>query len=215
MAWECFPHFLPFREGTPLWPSHRDNNAKHTHAHTHTHKQAIREPAERPLIYEIAMWHFCCFMQSWHAITGNGKLLLKNRNHSVFCILVTQVLSGIWYLFLWKRNQYIIVITDNRTLRHNLLDTCGVLPLKSFMYLDHNDDVTMSLMASQITSLTIVYSTVYSGADQRKLRVTGLCAGNSPGTGEFPAQKVSNSENVSIWWRHHVMPMDKYDSSVE
>ena len=26
----------------------------------------------------------------------------------------------------------------------------------------------MSLMASQITSLTIVYSTVYSGADQRK-----------------------------------------------
>ena len=36
------------------------------------------------------------------------------------------------------------------------------------------------------------------------LRVTGLCAGNSPGTGEFPAQKASNAENVSIWWRHHV-----------
>ena len=37
-----------------------------------------------------------------------------------------------------------------------------------------------------------------------KLRVTGLCVGNSPGTGEFPAQMVSNAENVSIWWRHHV-----------
>ena len=36
-----------------------------------------------------------------------------------------------------------------------------------------------------------------------KLRVTGLCAGNSPGTGEFLAQKSSNAENVSIWWRHH------------
>ena len=36
-----------------------------------------------------------------------------------------------------------------------------------------------------------------------KLRVTGLCAGNSPGTGEFPAQMASNVENVSIWWRHH------------
>ena len=36
-----------------------------------------------------------------------------------------------------------------------------------------------------------------------KLRVTGLCAGNSPVTGEFPAQKASNAENVSIWWRHH------------
>ena len=37
-----------------------------------------------------------------------------------------------------------------------------------------------------------------------KLRVTGLCVGNSPGTGEFPAQKASYAENVSIWWRHHV-----------
>ena len=35
-----------------------------------------------------------------------------------------------------------------------------------------------------------------------KLRVTGLCAGNSPVTGEFPAQMTSNAENVSIWWRH-------------
>ena len=36
-----------------------------------------------------------------------------------------------------------------------------------------------------------------------KLRVTGLCVGNSPVTGEFPAQRASNTENVSIWWRHH------------
>ena len=37
------------------------------------------------------------------------------------------------------------------------------------------------------------------------LRVTGFCAENSPGTGEFPAQMASNAENVSIWWRHHIM----------
>ena len=36
-----------------------------------------------------------------------------------------------------------------------------------------------------------------------KLRVTGLCAGNSPGTGEFPTQMASNAENVSIWLRHY------------
>ena len=36
-----------------------------------------------------------------------------------------------------------------------------------------------------------------------KLRATGVCAGNSPGTGEFPAQMASYAENVSIWWRHH------------
>ena len=32
----------------------------------------------------------------------------------------------------------------------------------------HYSNVIMSMMVSQITSLTIVYSTVYSGADQRK-----------------------------------------------
>ena len=36
-----------------------------------------------------------------------------------------------------------------------------------------------------------------------KHRATGLCTGNSPVIGEFPAQMASHTENVSIWWRHH------------
>ena len=36
-----------------------------------------------------------------------------------------------------------------------------------------------------------------------KLCITGLCAGNSPATSEFTAQRASNAENASIWWRHH------------
>ena len=32
-----------------------------------------------------------------------------------------------------------------------------------------------------------------------KLRVTGLCDGNSPVTGEFPSQRGSKAEHVSIW----------------
>ena len=36
-----------------------------------------------------------------------------------------------------------------------------------------------------------------------KLRVTGRCVGNSPVTGEFTTQRASNTENVSIWWRHY------------
>ena len=39
-----------------------------------------------------------------------------------------------------------------------------------------------------------------------KLRVTGLCVGNSPVIGDFPTQRASNAENVSIWWRHHKTP---------
>ena len=38
-----------------------------------------------------------------------------------------------------------------------------------------------------------------------KLHITGLCGRNSPVTGEFPSQRASNAENVSIWWRHHGM----------
>ena len=40
-----------------------------------------------------------------------------------------------------------------------------------------------------------------------KFRVTGFCAGNSPVT----SKRASNTENVSIWWRHHGI---KYHSSL-
>ena len=47
----------------------------------------------------------------------------------------------------------------------------------------------------------------YRSKKTSKLRVTGLCARNAPGTGEFPAQKASNAEYVSMWWRHNVAVM--------
>ena len=46
-----------------------------------------------------------------------------------------------------------------------------------------------------------------------RLRVTGLCEGNSPGTGEFPKQSASNPENVSIWLRNHNKPCWYYQES--
>ena len=66
----------------------------------------------------------------------------------------------------------------------------------------------MSTLASQITSLTIVCSTVYSTHRSKKTskpRVTGLCAGNSPVTGEFHDQRATNAKKVSTWWHHHHM----------
>ena len=47
----------------------------------------------------------------------------------------------------------------------------------------------MDAIASQITSPTTVYSTVYSDPDQRKHQSS--------------ASLASNAKNVSIWWRHH------------
>ena len=65
----------------------------------------------------------------------------------------------------------------------------------------HYNDVIVGAMASQITSLSRLIRR--RSKKISKIRVTGLCTGNSPETGEFPAQRASNAENVSIWWRHH------------
>ena len=68
------------------------------------------------------------------------------------------------------------------------------------------NDVIMNAIASQITSPTIVYSTVYSVTDQRKYRSSGSRAFvrrihrwqmNSP-------HMASKTANVSIWCRHMI-----------
>ena len=50
---------------------------------------------------------------------------------------------------------------------------------------------------------------------KKQFRVTGLCEGNTPVTGEFPAQKASNAENASIWWRDHADIEDEYLNCAE
>ena len=60
-------------------------------------------------------------------------------------------------VFLWKRFPYWWPFVKGIT----------VMKERTFFIIQYND-VIMGTMASQITSLTIVYSTVYSGTDQRK-----------------------------------------------
>ena len=78
----------------------------------------------------------------------------------------------------------------------------------------HYYDLIMGVMASQITSLMIVYSTVYSRHRSKKtskLHLTDLSVGNSPVIGEFPAQKTSNTEMfplddvIMLCWQHFWM----------
>ena len=60
----------------------------------------------------------------------------------------------------------------------NWCDHKNPIPTKDWRDFDlpHYDDVIMGAMASQITSLTIVYSTVYSGTDQSKHQSSALMA---------------------------------------
>ena len=78
----------------------------------------------------------------------------------------------------------------------------------------HYGDITMDTMTSQITSLTIVYSTVYSGVDQRKHQssaslafVRGIHRGPVNSPHKWPAtRKMFPFDDVIMscgsHWRH-------------
>ena len=73
--------------------------------------------------------------------------------------------------------------------------------------LGHYNDVIMGAIASQIPQpRRCLLNRLFRRRSKRtsKLCFTGLCAGNSSGTGEIPTQMASHAETVSIWWRHHV-----------
>ena len=64
----------------------------------------------------------------------------------------------------------------------------------------HYSGVIMGAKASLITSpheCLLNCSSRRRSKNTSKLRVTGLCAGNSPGTGEFPAQMASNAGHAA------------------
>ena len=71
----------------------------------------------------------------------------------------------------------------------------------------HYNDVIISAMAYQITSRTIIYSTVYSDRDQRNIKAPRHWPLCGEFTGDFPAHMASNAENVSICWRHYGQPV--------
>ena len=60
----------------------------------------------------------------------------------------------------------------------------------------------MIAMASEIISVLIVWSTVCSGADQRKHQSSASLA-FPPVNGGLPSQRARNAENASIWLRRH------------
>ena len=124
------------------------------------------------------------------------------------------LLGNMLFPQIWFRR---LLIVDNKSniLVNNILDVEEHLSMTVFvaiiiLYTQYNpynmhtimhyNDIIMGTMAYQITSLNIVYSTVYSGADQTKHQsfVSLALCGEFTGTGEFPAQIASNAENVPI-----------------
>ena len=71
--------------------------------------------------------------------------------------------------------------------------------------------VIMGAMASHITTSRLFTQPFIQAQIKESIKAPRhwpLC-GNSLVTGEFPAQMARNAENVSIWWRHHVLEVQK------
>ena len=120
-----------------------------------------------------------------HAVTfdwlSNGKLFQNSKLHILVCKKSTQpegdnifcgygtilpvsqlVMSFCWWLS--ASILFAIVISNSRGLRAIFRFDKQMTP--------HYIDIIMTTMASQITSLTVVYLTVYSNADQRRHQIS-------------------------------------------
>ena len=94
---------------------------------------------------------------------------IMNKNHELFIDYAQQ------YLIVSKT--YLLVCLILSIYQYNFHGNSGVQRIRILKKIAHHcSDVMMDAMGSQIRSLTIVYSTVYSGADQRKYQSSASLA---------------------------------------
>ena len=121
--------------------------------------------------------------QSWCTVSTDNKNARIQFNSCKWCSRLVVIRVGVYCLHLWV--QYVCICLDYNSLHWRQNGRDGV-----------------SNHQPQDCLLSRLFRRRPKKAS--KHRVTGLCEGNSPKTGELPAQRASNAENVSIWWRHHV-----------
>ena len=88
----------------------------------------------------------------------------------------------------------------------HMQDTHILNTLMTFCYHYNNDSV------SNYRHLDYLLNRLFGRWSRKtsKLRVTGLCKRNSPVTGDYSAQRFSNTENVSIWKRQQDNQLRQY-----
>ena len=160
-------------------------------------------------------------MTTWHRSRAEIILALFSKNILNFEPEGLNIFSEEDYLNFnsWLRSAIVIGLVGNKpspiTITFIVIDQFvtsvsyvnTALGLWKNLYpVTHYSNVIMSTMASQITGVSVVCSTVCSGADQRKHQSSASLAfvrGNPLVTGGFPSKRASDMENVSIWWCHH------------
>ena len=208
IKWKHFPRCWPFVRVIHRWPVNSP------------HKGQWRGALMFPL---ISVW-----TNGWINTRGACNLRRRRSHYDVTVYMVESPISDVSHKPFQLRLSRAIFTPSNQkgpvgghVSYLHWQSYCNVT-LNSFQ--EHHSDVIMVPMASQITILTIVYSLsrLFRRRSKKtsKLRVTGLCAGNSPVTGEFPAQMASNAENFSIddviinhcsWYNHKMCSLSDWN----
>ena len=64
--------------------------------------------------------------------------------------------------------------------------------------------MNIHLVVSNHWSFNCLFNSLWRPtSNKHQSTLLSFCEGNSPVTGEFPAQRDSSAEKASIWWRHH------------
>ena len=150
----------------------------------------------------IAM-HVCARKMLLHYFR-QGRTEIMFWTHKRHLIPARATLEFPCATFAWCHNNVIMYVQLNKDLKHYIV-------LRQFFYYTANMSLQWRHNGRDGVSNHQPHDCLPNRLFRRrskktsKLRVTVLCAGNSPVTGEFPAQIASNAEKVSIWWRHHAV----------
>ena len=94
--------------------------------------------------------------------------LAETDNYLVSKKLLNRWSNCLWFEMFWRSCDVAVMPKE-----YFPIDSLAAIFFKMQV---HYSDVIMGAMASQITSLTVVYSTVHSGADQRKFQSSASLA---------------------------------------
>ena len=95
-------------------------------------------------------------------IVGFGGFIYNE--YTFGCCLILYSCSSVWLW--WRLDVYFDFCRHDKCTTKSALKNPGQSDVEN--WLRYHNDVIMTKIASQITSLTVVYSTVYTDADQRK-----------------------------------------------
>ena len=148
-------------------------------------------PAQRPVTRSLMFSLICAWINAWVSNHEAGDLRRYRAHYDVTVMEISEssdefrvLASNFIHIKLWSVPHPCII------------SNC------------HYNDVIMGAIASQITSLTIVYSAVYLGANERKHQksaslafVRGIHRWQVHSPHKWPVTRLK----VFIWWRHHVI----------